>query len=260
MEASRKSGKAPDTKLPGRPEGAAGNTSLPQSPSEKTLMDSDLLSAAQDRDFDAFMSCIRAEFGDLTQQELAELLGVTQPTVSVAKRRGKVPLSWIFRFRSLLNGKHDQDSHSSGLLGEHAPTEPSTLREHAGKTVRIYGTRCEWPGGGNVPVFPVVGHETLSRRFIADGVLIFRVESPAMQLTLGACALVGVDSRDRTPVSGALFAVCLPGEGLIVRRFSHAGEKVLLCAELASLPPVEMAEKDLESRMIGRCVWVMREL
>ena len=126
MEASRKSGKAPDTKLPGRPEGAAGNTSLPQSPSEKTLMDSDLLSAAQDRDFDAFMSCIRAEFGDLTQQELAELLGVTQPTVSVAKRRGKVPLSWIFRFRSLLNGKHDQGSHSSGLLGEHAPTEPST--------------------------------------------------------------------------------------------------------------------------------------
>ena len=81
-----------------------------------------------------------------------------------------------------------------------------------------------------------------------------------MQLTLGACALVGVDSRDRTPVSGALFAVCLPGEGVIVRRFSHAGEKVLLCAELASLPPVEMAEKDLESRMIGRCVWVMREL
>ena len=39
-------------------------------------MDSDLLSAAQDRDFDAFMSCIRAEFGDLTQQELAELLPV----------------------------------------------------------------------------------------------------------------------------------------------------------------------------------------
>ena len=72
--------------------------------------------------------------------------------------------------------------------------------------------------------------------------------------------LVGVDSGNHIPVSGALFAVHVPGEGVIVRRFSHAGSKVLLCADQESLPPFEMSEKELEKHMVGRCLWAIREL
>lgn len=273
MDASRKAGNKPDDAPPDSRGGAKrenGNCCIrgrhaASRPGAPDGLDSEALRATQERNFEQFMSLVKESFGELTQQDLAELLGVKQPTVSAAKRRGRVPLSWIIRLRRLLGNEQwpappPEDSSFPGLLGETAKKNLARLREHAGKPVRVYGTKCEWPAGRKSPVLPIVGYETLSRRFVDDGVLVFRVESPAMRDTLGDCALVGVDAEDHTPVSGALFAVHMPGEGVIVRRFSHAGSKVLLCTDQASLPPFEMSEKELEKRMMGRCLWAIREL
>ena len=228
-------------------------------------LDCEALRMTQERDFDQFMEQVKELFGEVTQQDLAELLGVKQPTVSAAKQRGRVPLSWIIRLRRLLGNEQwpappPEDDSFPGLLGESTKKDYARLREHTGKPVRIYGTKCEWPLGRKTPMFPIVGYETLSRHFAGEGILVFRVEGPAMYATLGSCSLVGVDSGNHIPVSGALFAVHVPGEGVIVRRFSHAGSKVLLCADQESLPPFEMSEKELEKHMVGRCLWAIREL
>ena len=228
-------------------------------------LDAESLRNTQERGYDLFMEQVRESFGELTQQDLAGLLGVRQPTVSAAKQRGRVPLSWIIRLRQLLGNDQwpapaPDNDHFSGLLGESARQDLTEMREHAGKPVRIYGTRCEWPEGRNSLVFPVVGYETLSRHYAQDGILVFRVNSPAMQTTLGSSALVGVDTRNRVPESGALFAVYLQGEGVVVRRFSHAGEKMLLCSDQPSLPPFELGKSELEKLVVGRCAWVLREL
>ena len=271
MGSSRKSGKAPDEAPPaGQGEAerkcAGGRRRAAVRPGLPAEENSEVLRAARERDFGLFMAQVKESFGELTQQDLAALLGVKKPTVSAAKQRGRVPLSWIIRLRRLLGNERwpappPEDDSFPGLLGETAGKDGSArLREHAGKPVRIYGTKCEWPRGRKRPAFPVVGYETLSRRFTGEGVLVFRVEGSAMRDTLGPRSLVGVDSGDHIPVSGALFAVYMPGEGVIIRRFSHAGDKILLCADHASLPPFEMTGSDLERHMVGRCLWAMREL
>ena len=271
MGALRKSGNKPDEAPPEnrgeakREGGCRAKRRVASRPGAPDGLDSEALRVTQDRDFDQFMRQVKESFGEVTQQDLAELLGVKQPTVSAAKQRGRVPLSWIIRLRRLLGNEQwpappPEDDTFPGLLGEFAKKDFARLREHAGKPVRVYGTKCEWPLGRKTPIFPIVGYETHSRHFAGEGILVFRVESPAMYTTLGSCSLVGVDSGDQIPVSGALFAVHVPGEGVIVRRFAHAGNKVLLCADQTSLPPFEMSEKELEKHMVGRCLWAIREL
>lgn len=271
MGALRKSGNEPDETPPehrseAKREGERrAKRRLASRPGAPDGLDSEALRVTQDRDFDQFMRQVKESFGELTQQDLAELLGVKQPTVSAAKQRGRAPLSWIIRLRRLLGNEQwpappPEGESFSGLLGEFTKEDFARLREHAGKPVRVYGTKCEWPLGRRMPLFPIVGYETLSRHFAGEGVLVFRVESPAMYATLGFSSLVGVDSGDHVPVSGALFAVHMPGEGVIVRRFSHAGNKVLLCADQTSLPPFEMSGDELEKHMVGRCLWAIREL
>ena len=110
MGSSRKSGKAPDEAPPaGQGEAerkcAGGRRRAAVRPGLPAEENSEVLRAARERDFGLFMAQVKESFGELTQQDLAELLGVKQPTVSAAKQRGRVPLSWIIRLRRLLGNE-----------------------------------------------------------------------------------------------------------------------------------------------------------
>ena len=175
MGALRKSGNKPDEAPPEnrgeakREGGCRAKRRVASRPGAPDGLDSEALRVTQDRDFDQFMRQVKESFGEVTQQDLAELLGVKQPTVSAAKQRGRVPLSWIIRLRRLLGNEQwpappPEDDTFPGLLGEFAKKDFARLREHAGKPVRVYGTKCEWPLGRKTPIFPIVGYETLCGR------------------------------------------------------------------------------------------------
>ena len=74
----------------------------------------------------------------------------------------------------------------------------------------------------------------------------------------GDGAFVGVDTTQKLAVSGELYAVRLPYEGLVIKRvFLGPGGDVALRAENPQHPELTLAADKINDALTGRVVWTL---
>jgi len=109
---------------------------------------------------------------------------------------------------------------------------------------------------------PSTRRAVLPSRLPDKDVLVFLVRGAAMSPTLRDGALIGVNQRKRAVLSGQVYAVFAPNEGLILRRIFLDGSqtKYLLRADGKDFPEVELSPELLRRRMLGRVMWVLQDI
>ncbi len=216
-----------------------------------------------------------------TQVEIAELLEIRQSSISDAKRRNSVPAEWVMKlfekfglnpdwikqgvgpmYLRTEDGYLPQEGPAMGLSDNVAsPTlygEPSTKS----LLVTVHAMSCEYKDGAAHPVLPQVGKISLPLSHAEVGVQVVRMEAPNMQPTVQVGAYMGVDSSVKTPVSGMVYALYWPHEGLVIKRVFLDSDDVhyILRSDAADYPEVRLPAKTLQSRILGKVVWVLQQL
>lgn len=206
-----------------------------------------------------------------TQAELAELLNLQQGSVSEAKKRGIVPLSWCVRIADLFNVHMDwlrfgvppvfMNPESKG----YEPREEATAVFRQPPPPPLEGWR-----EGELPVystvrtedgtFPEIGRQVFPLEFVREGVKVFRVQESCMAPVINVGALVAV-VPGAPAEEGALVAV-LAGSGLQFRRLRMHGATYELHAEKADrVPPVSVPTKsEWVGMYYGRAIWAFQPL
>ena len=167
--------------------------------------------------FDAVYARMLFVSGKRTQSELAELLNLQQGSISEAKKRGIIPLSWCVRVSDLFHVRMDwlrfgeppvfmssvrqeYPARDEGVSGFRQPPPPPLERTRPGE-LPVYGTVRSADGA-----FPVVDRQIFPLEFTRRGVEIFWVLESCMAPALNAGALVAV-LREAEAETGALVAV-----------------------------------------------------
>lgn len=220
--------------------------------------------------FDEAFDRIKKATGMRTQVEIAKLLDIRQSSISDAKRRQSIPDSWLIKLFQIYN------LNPNWLLGGESP---QFLGEERGGAVLVresgetYGRRPKHyavpvaamalPEGPDTP-WREISTETLTvpEQFYRPSLLVVRMEESDMEPTIRRGAYVGID-RDRKVIrSGALYAVDMPVEGLVIKRILHDTEhaRLILHSESQFHADQALPAESAIDRVLGRVAWVFQEL
>lgn len=73
---------------------------------------------------------------------------------------------------------------------------------------------------------------------------------------------MGVDTTRTHPISGEIYAVFMPHEGVALKRLFLDGdqERFILRTEQPSHPGVALLPQDCQERILGRLSWVLQHI
>jgi phage repressor protein C with HTH and peptisase S24 domain len=88
-----------------------------------------------------------------------------------------------------------------------------------------------------------------------------QVRGESMQDTIREGAYVGIDTDDKKVVSGKIYAIWLPYEGMTIKRLFMSPDKVTCRSDNSNFPEFSLLLKDLADPFIqGRVRWVVQTL
>lgn len=223
--------------------------------------------------FDEVLDRIKRATGARTQVELANLLGIRQSSISDAKRRNSVPADWYMKlYRSLgLNPEWLSDGIEPmylkpGMAESHVPhvAEPSSgygKSPARGRVVNVssmVGANTE--DGCWQPDF--IAQLAIPETFYRPTLLALRVEGSGMEPIIRRGAYVGLDTEQRRILSGELYGVHVPHEGLVLKRvfFDAENNRFILRSENASHPEQFLTPEIKDKHLVGRIIWVLQDL
>jgi phage repressor protein C with HTH and peptisase S24 domain len=220
--------------------------------------------------FDEAFERIKKATGMRTQVEIAKLLDIRQSSISDAKRRQSIPDSWLIKLYQLYN------LNPNWLLdGE----EPQFLGEQRGGALQVresgeaYGRKpkhyqfpvCSMPlPEGFEGPWKETSTETLTipEQFHRPSLIVVRMDESDMEPIIHRGAYVGIDKERKTIRSGALYALDIPVEGLVIKRLLHDSEnaRIILRSENATFTDQTLPAEGVGDRVVGRVVWVLQEI
>ena len=213
-----------------------------------------------------------------TQVELASVLGIRQSSISDAKRRDSVPADWyltLFREFGLnpdwlafgrgpryIKTKEGYQPFDQPALSETVREETSPYGDPmaSAKVVTYYGMAGGADESGQWK--PVgAGKLTIPKGFDRKSLLVVKMDGGGMEPLIRRGAYVGLDREQTTVLSGEVYGVLLPFEGLVIRRVYLEADKTrfVLRAENETHVDQYFTFEEYKDRIVGRAVWMVQE-
>ena len=94
-----------------------------------------------------------------------------------------------------------------------------------------------------------------------EGLLVLRMRGANMSPLILPGAHLGVDTLDTNVVSGQIYTLFAPNEGLMLRRVFLNGTQdgYLLRSESSDFPETSLTPDLLSKRLLGKVVWILQE-
>ncbi|GAB7082020.1 LexA family transcriptional regulator [Megalodesulfovibrio paquesii] len=228
--------------------------------------------------FEEIFDRIKVATNTRTQVELAEVLDIRQSSISDAKRRDSVPSDWYLK----LFEKYglNPDWLKSGLgpmyLKSEQGYEPydgpqaASLREEAAKyaepdskaqIVTVFGMQgIDAATGKWMP--KSIGKLSIPLSLARTSITVVKMDASSMEPLIRRGAYVGLDTDQKNILSGELYGVFIPFEGLGIRRIFLDEEKgrFVLRTENPDHPEQYLPVEKRDERVVGRAVWVLQQL
>ncbi len=209
--------------------------------------------------FETFYRKITRHLGITSQTELAARLGVNRSAITQAKHNDSVPDAWVLKLAEAFDV--DPFWLKTGATGDPPPfSEKRQLvtipRVHA----RLHA------GGGSFEVDQAVAsHHAfdrgwLRRRGSPARMVLMDVIGDSMSPVIEEGDTVLIDQSQKTVYAGRIYAVGIDDTVLVKRLEKHPQKLVLLSANSAYQPLHVDPEAAEGVRIIGRVIWICREL
>ncbi len=228
--------------------------------------------------FEEAYARIKFATGTKTQVEIAEVLEIRQSSISDAKRRNSVPGDWYMKlfekfglnpdwikqgvgpmFLRTESGYEPHDLPAQGLQ-----ETPALYGEPSTKSVMltVHGMSCPYKDGDLHPPLPQVGKVSMPLSFAAPSITVLRNEGPSMEPVMARGAYLGVDISLKVPVSGMVYALYWPHEGIVIRRIYLDSDDIhyILRCDAEGFAETRLPAKVLNGRILGRVTWVLQQL
>lgn len=220
--------------------------------------------------FDEAFERIKKATDMRTQVEIAKLLDIRQSSISDAKRRQSIPDSWLIKLYQIynLNPNWIIDGELPQFLGEQRGgalqvREPGELYGRKPKYYQMPVCSMSLPERDQEPWIEN-SIETLAvpEQFYRSSLVIVRMDENDMEPVIQRGAYVGIDKERKTIRSGALYALDMPVEGLVIKRVFHDTEnaRLILRSENQAYTEQAIAAEGFGERVIGRVVCVFQEI
>lgn len=208
--------------------------------------------------FDEFFARASRALGLESQQALARELGVNRSAITQAKRKGFVPETWVFRL-----------ARNYGLNVSWLETGTGPMRENEARDeycqVPKVRARLSAGGGsldtdGDVLGYAAFASPWLRRKGRPEDMVLMDVVGNSMESEIKDGDTVLIDQGRKDIMAGAVYAMGVE-DTVLVKRVEKRPGKLVLISDNPDYSPIELMGDEIEAvRVIGRVIWVSREL
>ena len=208
--------------------------------------------------FESFFQRITEATGLSSQTKLAAILGVNRSAITQAKRNDSIPERWIL--------------HLSRVFG----LNPDWIEYGIGeKLLKIYETEFRKipkvkarlsAGGGSFEVENEIEglysfrKDWLRSRGNSGNMVLMDIFGNSMEPELKEGDTVLVDQSQKDIVAGAVFAVGID-DTVMVKRLEKHPNKLVLLSDNKDYSPIYLQGDDMDTvRIIGKVIWICREI
>lgn len=229
--------------------------------------------------FDEIFERIKQATNTRTQVELAEVLDIRQSSISDAKRRNSVPADWYMKLFESFGLNPDWLKKGTGPMflrteQGYAPVD-APVDNASGKLLLETATQYNEPDAKNIVVTvhsplqpydpdspaPSIGKLSIPMSFAHPGLYVIKVEASSMEPSIRRGAYAGLNTTQTTVVSGELYGINLPYEGVAIKRvyLDAHNNQYILRSENPGHPEITMPIGD-NKFIVGRVSWLLQKM
>ncbi|MHC1789084.1 LexA family transcriptional regulator [Solidesulfovibrio sp.] len=220
--------------------------------------------------FEEAFDRIKKSTGMRTQVEIAKLLDIRQSSISDAKRRQSIPDSWLIKLYQVynLNPSWVLDGEIPQFLGDQRSgaflvKEPADAYGRKPRHYQMPVCSMTLPDGWEGPwQEQQIESLTVPEQLHHSGLVVVRMDESDMEPVIRRGAYVGIDKERKTIRSGALYALDMPMEGLVIKKVQHDSEtaRLILRSENPNYTDQILPVEGASERIVGRIIWVMQAI
>lgn len=229
--------------------------------------------------FDEVFKRIKLATNTRTQVELAEVLDIRQSSISDAKRRNSVPADWYMKLFEKFGLNPDWLKKGSGptylrtdqgyepmdaLAGGLVLEDPSRYSDPDSKSsvVTVFSMSCGTEVVDAPYPLPPIAKLAIPLSYASAGIQVVRLDAASMEPMIAKGAYIGIDVSQKHIVSGEMYGVYIPFEGVALKYvFLDAENSRFILRSVNPNHPEQYLPLDQHaSRIFGRAVWVLQRI
>jgi len=213
--------------------------------------------------FDTFYKRVSEALGITSQVALAEMLMLNRSAISQAKKKGVIPNKWVLNLFRLHGVNPDWIETGEGPMFLKSAGKGATAPEY--KVVRKVKARL-CAGGGSFETDLGISDsylfqsEWLRQKGSSDKMVLMDIFGNSMEPELKSGDTVLTDCSQKDIFVGLLYAVGIDDTIMVKRIEKHPGKLVLRSDNKDYAPIIVDGEDVNRVRIVGKVIWVCRNL
>ena len=192
-----------------------------------------------------------------SQTTLAELLGTHQSMISSLENGERLPdIEFVVRFAGLFGVGIDWIV-TDGM-------EPTPLVSDPQEDYTVTLPVKAMAGAGNpccMDQLEPIGHITIDKSYNGPNIQVLQIRGNSMEPTIMDGSHVGIDITEKEIISGQMYAVFIPHEGVVVKRIWIGPELIKISSDNPSAPDHDMMAERInwDTFIQGRVKWTVQK-
>lgn len=191
-------------------------------------------------------------------EDFGELIGVSRATISVYERGEGWPRPETLNKIIELSGRP-----ADWLLYGKDEDGPTTIAEPQEEYTVTLPVRALAGAGNPCCIYQLepIGQIIVQKNYNGPNIEVVQIRGNSMEPTIMDGAHVGVDVTAKEIISGQMYAVYIPHEGIVVKRIWIGPELVKIASDNPTAPDHDMLSERInwDSFVQGRVKWVIQE-
>jgi phage repressor protein C with HTH and peptisase S24 domain len=211
--------------------------------------------------FEAFLKRISETTGIGSQAELAEVLDINRSAISQARKKDAIPSKWLLRLFRIYGLNPDWAETGNGQPFLSRPPENAVDFVRIPKvTARLCAGNGSFEVGSDIQGFFSFQESWLRGKGTAGSMVLMDIFGNSMAPEMKDGDTVLIDQSQINILSGAIYAVGVEDTIMVKRVEKHPNALVLL-SENKGYAPIYLKDQEATGiRMIGKVIWICREL
>ncbi len=210
--------------------------------------------------FDSFMKRLCEATTITSQANLAKNLSISRAAITQAKKNDSIPIKWIAELSRLFDVNPDwlEKGTGSKVLSQ------NIYHEIFLQVPKIKARLSA--GGGSFETEPEIKEfysfrkDWLNKKGKARDMVLMDIFGNSMEPELKEGDTVLIDQSQKAIFAGAIYAVGL-ADTIVVKRLEKRPKELVLLSENIRYPTMSFSGEEMNSvRIIGKVIWVCREL
>ena len=213
-------------------------------------------------DFDTVIQRVFEATGIDSQNELAQALQINRSAVTQARKKGQVPDRWLLKlYRKFgLNPEWLESGAGRSFLKKRNRDSVSEFEKIPKVNARLCAGDGSFETDADIQCYYAFQKDWLQKKGSAEAMVVFDIFGNSMEPEIQNSDTVLVDQSQKAILAGALYAVGIEDTIMVKRIEKRPNKLVLLSNHKDYLPIILNREEAGAVRIIGKVIWVCREI